>query len=219
MRDAVQGDAIRTIAYLESIKTYMHGWLVKDPFKKQYTPADQQFIVQIVDEGEAKYLNSLVGPIKVVNEPSIRRLADLTAYDKEADARDTNQANDPVFSLLVRRLDFVKFSKFDDTRIARDRVLLASLAVLTAKAKTGSYPAALPGTFIDPFSGKPLVYQHDSKGFEVYSVGLTGAFNGHLTPGQQDVENVFSYPAPPAVPLPAPAPPSTPNPTAPVNPR
>ena len=39
-------------------------------------------------------------------------------------------------------------------------------------------PALLPAVPVDPYSGKPLVYRLDPKGFVLYSVGPNGRDDG-----------------------------------------
>jgi hypothetical protein len=92
--------------------------------------------------------------------------------------------------------------KQDDVRHAHQEVLVAAAAVLSVKAKTGSFPASLPGSFRDPFSGGQMVYRHMTSGFLIYSVGPTGRFNGNPATGQEGWESFFLYPGSPPVPIP-----------------
>ena len=85
----------------------------------------------------------------------------------------------------------------DDLRLkAREATTLAAAALLTEKAKRGSYPGGLPPEFADPFTDRPLVYRREGGGFVVYSAGPTGHFDGGR-PGQKvpGRESLFRYPA------------------------
>jgi hypothetical protein len=59
-------------------------------------------------------------------------------------------------------------------RLATDRILLCSIAVLEARNRTGHFPAALPASLgeesVDPFGGKPLAYAPSDPGFSIASV-------------------------------------------------
>ncbi len=59
--------------------------------------------------------------------------------------------------------------------IARARITRVGLAVLKRKEEKGAYPETLSdlgkGEWIDPFSGKSLVYKTFPSGFVVYSLG------------------------------------------------
>lgn len=59
---------------------------------------------------------------------------------------------------------------------ARARVTRAGLEILEHHATEGAWPEALPagGNWMDPFSGKALVYRPEAKGFVLYSVGQDG---------------------------------------------
>lgn len=59
--------------------------------------------------------------------------------------------------------------------VARQRLLLAAIAVLRERRQTGVLPVALPSGLganrMDPFDDKPLRYRKQGDGFIVYSVG------------------------------------------------
>ena len=59
--------------------------------------------------------------------------------------------------------------------IAKARITRAGLAVLKHKEENGAYPEKLSGLgegeWIDPFTGKPLIYKTTPTGFTLYSLG------------------------------------------------
>lgn len=64
---------------------------------------------------------------------------------------------------------------------ANRRLTDVTLRLLAEHAKTGKYPAVLPDfgeLGIDPFSGAPLHYRAEDKGFRLYSVGVDGKDDG-----------------------------------------
>jgi hypothetical protein len=58
---------------------------------------------------------------------------------------------------------------------AHDRLLIAALAILQERTRTGSLPAHLPlglgKNGVDPFDGAALRYKKKGSGFIVYSIG------------------------------------------------
>ena len=77
----------------------------------------------------------------------------------------------------------------------------ALLAAIEIRHKTGSYPAdisQIPGKWIDPFTGKPLLLKRAGEGIRIYSIGPNGKDDGGLMSwekggkGSDDV--VVSYP-------------------------
>lgn len=59
---------------------------------------------------------------------------------------------------------------------ARWRVIETATQAVLSRSASGAYPTTLGQVPLDPFSGKPLVYRREGKGFVVYSVGETGKF-------------------------------------------
>lgn len=80
-------------------------------------------------------------------------------------------------------------------------VTQAGAAVLAWRDQHGEYPLSLSLAMarvpIDPYSGKPLGYRREGKGFVVYSVGPWGTFNGG-SPAQapSQLDTAFRYPLP-----------------------
>lgn len=64
---------------------------------------------------------------------------------------------------------------------AQTRCTSALIAALQIKARTGALPtsiAQIPGTWTDPFSGRPLLVRSQPGGIRIYSVGPNGADDG-----------------------------------------
>lgn len=85
---------------------------------------------------------------------------------------------------------------------ASEQITLAAAYALDVKSRTGAFPAALPASYTDPWSGKGLGYRVEPQGFVVYSVGEDGKFDGGK-PGSQPhgKETGYRYPV---VPVPRP---------------
>ena len=94
--------------------------------------------------------------------------------------------------------------RVDNAARADVEVTLAGAAILAEKARIGSFPAVVPNTPFDPFSGKPLGYKlKGGNGFIVYSVELAGHFAGATASNQAaSHESYFRYPTPAPKPLP-----------------
>ena len=88
---------------------------------------------------------------------------------------------------------------------ASHSITRAAAAVLAVRAKTGAFPAALPGAFLDPYRpSKMLQYRREGAGgFVVYSAGPDGKGDGGR-PGDRALPSApsFRYPS---VPIPVPA--------------
>ena len=157
--------------------------------------AEQNRLHDLIDAWQADYLNYMRPLVIASDKPPAERRAGYAAADKrvEGDANDSGGVH-VMADILVP-----VFSKIDinDTRLhARESVTLAAAAVLAAKARTGVYPEQLPGNFTDAFTGKPLIYRREGRGFVVYSAGPTGHFDGGK-PGEKvpGAESMFGYPA------------------------
>ena len=88
---------------------------------------------------------------------------------------------------------------------AQEEVIMAAAGVLAHRARAGAFPdrleQALATPPTDPFSGRPLQYRREGKGFVVYSVGPTGSFDGGRpgAPRARD-QAYYRYPAIPQPP-------------------
>jgi hypothetical protein len=113
-----------------------------------------------------------------------------------------NSQYDPISVLSAPADTYELITEKCDVANARRQEMLAAVAVLREKIKTGSFPNELPALFIDPFSGKQLIYKHNGDGFSIYSVGPSGVFDGVKKQGAGS-DTVFVYPAPPTIPVPS----------------
>lgn len=85
-----------------------------------------------------------------------------------------------------------------DRARATRRCMLAALAVLEFYADNGSWPVALPSSYIDPFDGEPLRYSHTPDGFRVWSIGPDGVDNLGVTREENEDESDLAVVYPPA---------------------
>lgn len=177
----------------------------------QFTPTQQAQWSRFVDASEADYLHQMRQLIPAADLPSAQR----EAVFGQAESRSSSSG----YSLIERLSDLLNpvvgaDAVFGSASIvsrlslqvsqiaARREVAAAGAAVLAAKARTGTFPSALPPQFTDPFNSKPLGYRLEStNGFVVYSAGPSSTFDGGR-PGDPSGTNIlFRYPLAP-VPLP-----------------
>ena len=167
-----------------------------DPILKRLTPgtpADRRLAGDWLDASEAIILTRM---------DSLLAAADLTpAPRRQAFARDAAaQAAGPpsVLTLLPDMLlpVFAKVEGNETRRVAQEEVTLAAAALVAARAKAGAFPDALPASFVDPYTSRPLLYRREGAGgFVVYSAGPDGDYNGGK-PGERvlPVQAGFRYP-------------------------
>ena len=181
------------------------------PPAADFTPAEQAQINLLLDAAEADYLHQMRRIIPAADAPTARH-----AVFAAAEARANTDTDDPIRAISDQLNPVVSAERImgssptlggleqQAARVqARRLVAAAGAAVLAAKAQTGTFPAALPAPFTDPFTGKPLGYRLEgADGFVVYSAGPTGAYDGGR-PGDptHGPNTVFRYPLAP-VPVP-----------------
>lgn len=164
------------------------------PHLAAFTPSERRFYANLLDASEADYLHEMRAVIPLTDTP------DAAA----AFARASREAQTPTGDLaqdVARRLSPFQSDPLNDlpVRSAVSRAITrAAAAVLAERAKIGSYPNALPGAFLDPYTGKPLGYRREGMdGFVVYSVGPGGKYDGGQ-PGDHAASaaarNRFRYP-------------------------
>ncbi len=157
----------------------------------QFTPQEQTQLGLLLDAAEADYLHDLRLFAPVADAPRPTRQALLAQMTASAQANPNNPV-DAFTSAFVGEISKISDNAFVP---ARRIVTAAGTAVLAAKAQTGAFPAALPGWFTDPYTGKPLGYHLEgADGFVVYSAGPDSTFDGgkpgEKTPPQ---ESLFRY--------------------------
>jgi hypothetical protein len=210
LKGALKGDVAETLKSADALREGSPGDFEDmisgavdgaSPKSRPFTPEERRFAVNILDAAEARYLATMRTMIADAGLPSAQRRIRFQEIAKGWDAEDKAMPNDPVEAMAsMLQSVFVKSADLDDKQIANEEVTMAAAAILAEKARTGRFPAALPGNFPDPFSGKPLVYRKEgSDGFVVYSVGADGKFDGRKS-------NDPFHPNPPMFRYPAPAP-------------
>jgi len=153
--------------------------------------ADKRFALNWLDASEAILLNRMRALIAAADLPLAAR---RQAFTMPTDALPAPLSILPNIMLPV----FASMADHPARTEAQEAVLLAGAAIMGAWTKGSGFPAALPGTFTDPFTGKPLGYRREGQnGFVVYSAGPDGTFDGgksgDKTPSGQIV---FRYPLP-----------------------
>jgi hypothetical protein len=203
LKRTLRGDPIFVMGPIDYSRSQMLGGPVTVQNENIYSHEDEVFYNEIFDLVEARYLNSLQRAIDVSCEPSLQRSRDLERCD-EASANELERIpNDPTMIFLdgITGLD-AALGKHEDFTECIEQETLAAASVLSIDASTGQFPSHLPGQFIDPFSGKQLIYKRESNGFLIYSVGPTGHFDGNPSHSDDGWESWFRYPAPPPIPVP-----------------
>ena len=155
---------------------------------------DKQFASDWVDASEAISLNRMRSLAVAADLPlAARRIAFASASGIAE--------TPPTVLTLIRSFSGAEMSSFADIPAhiqARETVLLAGAAAMGAWTKGGGFPAALPGKFTDPFTGKPLGYRREgTNGFVVYSAGPDGTFDGGKPGDKTQGQILFRYPAVP----------------------
>jgi hypothetical protein len=138
------------------------------------TPADRLFVMEMLDEAEAKTLDGLRQMIGASDLPPRQRQAVFVRYAAAP-------PGPPLVPAILGDIlpVFAKVGGNDTRRQAREAVLLAAAAVLAARAKVDAYPDVLPPPSADPYTDGPLGYRREGvDGFVVYSVGPDGTFGG-----------------------------------------
>jgi hypothetical protein len=215
LKSALKGDVAETLKAADALREGSPGDFEDmisgaidgaSPKSRPFTPEERRFAVDILDAAEARYLATMRTMIADAGLPSAQRRIRFQEIAKEWDAEDRATPNNPVTAMAATLQSvFVKSADLDDKQIANEEVTMAAAAILAEKARTGQFPAALPGDFPDPFSGKPLVYRKEgADGFVVYSVGADGKFDGRKS-------NDPFHPNPPMFQYPAPAPRAVPD--------
>lgn len=169
-----------------------------DAHKAMTTAAEKQNLHNLIDAWQADYL-AHIRPLVLAGDlpPAARRTAFATASRR----LDQEQQQDTSPTHLVSLILLPVFDRIDEneTRCQTRTILTqAAASLLALKAQTGTFPAALPAGFTDPFTTKPLGYRLEGAGFVVYSAGPTGHFDGGR-PGEKapPQESLFCYPPAP----------------------
>ncbi|MBV9851838.1 MAG: hypothetical protein JO250_19395 [Armatimonadetes bacterium] len=173
---------------------------------KTFTPEERRFVNNLLDAVEAEYLSQMRRLVSAADAPGPARRA-VFASVQATFPDPTNPVHTLNPTTQWNQILLPVFGRMDenDNRLhAQEQVTMAGAALLAEKGRTGAFPAALPGDFLDPFTGKPLGYRREGdNGFVVYSVGPDGKFNGGR-PGEYifPLQAFFRYPGPTPKPVP-----------------
>lgn len=167
--------------------------------RARFTPDERQAYLNLLDAAEADLISRMRRGVAAADTPA----GDAAFAQATRDA--TAQTSEPVrmVSDKLSPLQFGMLNVLPARGAASRAVVQAAAAVLSQRAKTGTYPDALPQPSPDPFTGKPLGYRREgTDGFVVYSAGPDGTFSGGQ-PGDKTPPGavLFRYPAP-AAPVP-----------------
>lgn len=180
--------------------------------KAKFTALEAAQFTNLLDAAEADYLHQLIRLSAAADAPCAERDAVFGQVEARASANHHNPIEalsdllNPVIgsdAIMGSTPSLGRLTQQADRMTARRLVTAAGAAVLAEKARTGAFPAALPPTFTDPFTNKPLGYRLEgTDGFVVYSAGPTGTFDGGKPSDNGYTNIVFRYPLVP-VPIPA----------------
>lgn len=181
----VLADYIRAEAYFGSdvitnLEKYGGAKAIQASFGMQNSPADNMTrLAHLTASSETMQRAFLARHLQTWNE----------VYALGEDMRDNDKLSEKLMkidqqisgetgvSYEMQRILNPFFGGAADSIKRRDadrRASLAALDVLQYKAKTGRYPATLAESgadYTDPYSGQPLRYELNDKGFKVWSVG------------------------------------------------
>lgn len=122
-----------------------------------------------INPSKAAELHWMVLMVEAARKPDPARITAMRRVAAEVNALTWWN---PTYMPVQGNLDILpKFAERVQAEDARRAVLLAAAAVLEYRARHGAYPArltdALPKPPMDPYTGKPLIYQRAGKGFVV----------------------------------------------------
>ncbi len=165
------------------------------PSKGVVAPQTRRFYADLLDAAEADYLHQMRAVIHAADTQSASAAFALAVREQHT------PANDPVqqFTHLLWPFQYDTLNALPQRAATAREITQAAAAVLAQRAKTGTYPETLPGTFSDPYTNKPLGYRREgADGFVVYSAGPDGKYDGG-TPGDTapyaKARYRFRYPA------------------------
>ncbi len=180
---------------------FSNGGSAPRPIETDFTTQERHFYADLLDAAEADYIHQM--------RPVIRAMG--TSGEAAALAQAMRETQSPEGDLVrgvFRRLSpfpFVLPNAQPVRLVASHSFTRAAAAVLALRAKTGTFPATLPGASPDPYTGRPLGYRREgSDGFVIYTTGKDGKYDGGR-PGDATLDvNVWSGFRYPVVPVPVP---------------
>jgi hypothetical protein len=159
----------------------------------------RQSFDRFMDESGALLLHTMREQIRAAERPYPEAISALKAIDAQIQRK---AHTDPHYILAaITSPVYVQAAAKSANSEATAATVRCAAALLAWNAEHGAFPATLAEAITpvpaDPFTGKPLPYRQEGKGFIVYSVGASGKFNG----GNPDkapprTEALFRYPLP-----------------------
>ena len=170
--------------------------------EKGFTAEERHFYSDLLDAAEAVVIQQMR---PVVRAPDLPDGAAEAAAEAPARQAPPPPPDDLVQGVVLHMspLPNVLINVRPARVAASHSITRAAAAVLAVRAKTGAYPAALPGHFLDPYDpARMLGYRREGTGgFVVYSAGPDGKGDGGRPGKEWSVEDLrygFRYPATPA---------------------
>lgn len=170
--------------------------------EKGFTPEERHFYSDLLDAAEAEVIQQMRPVIRAPDLPDGAAEAAVEALARRVPPPPT----DDLVHEVARHMSPLPYvlANVRPARVAASHsITRAAAAVLAARAKTGVYPAALPGRFPDPYApARQLGYRREGAGgFVVYSVGPGGKYDGAEPVDPRDFYEAgfrFRYPSAPA---------------------
>ena len=153
---------------------------------------------QFVDRSETAMLHMVHQLVEKADRP----YNEADPYFKSVVAEVAKHKDDAAYTMA--RIIAPTYAQLIETRARADAhaaTTRAAAMVLDWRSTHTAFPdhliGVLPDVPIDPFSGSPVRYKREGKGFVVYSVGATGKFDGGDPAVKPDAkESLTRYPAP-----------------------
>ena len=222
LKAALAGDATISLSGLEKLRAGTPADLAaraqedSDPYAdlpqvkaKSFTPEERRFGSHLLDAAEANYLSQMRRLVDAADEPGPERHAVFASLQNAGPAPSWDPIQQLNPALPLNQILLPAFGRMDDVdnrTQAQEEVTLAGAALLSERARTGRFPDALPGGFLDPFTGHPLGYRREGDtGFVVYSVGPDGRYDGGKSGEDEYDPNHASFRFPGPTPKPVPA--------------
>ena len=188
LRHALSGEVASVDASFSRLRRVGPGTLVSilsfggsapRPAEAGFTPEESHFYSDLLDAAEAEVIQQMRPVVRAPDLPD-------GAVEAAAEALARRERPPPTDNLVhevaraMSPLPYVLMNVRPARVAASHSITRAAAAVLAARAKTGAYPAALPGRFPDPYDpARQLGYRREGVGgFVVYCVGPDGKYDG-----------------------------------------
>ena len=202
----MRGEFVMTAVEMERMRkagpSSLQGWVkFDDGFKGQVQKFSMKQTVnwsKFINANESEVLREMLQIAQVADLPYPQSHPTMQAAQTRLEA--ASQDNNYLLASQFMPV-YVQVEVKQAQNRAMAAIVRGAASVLAWKQARGAFPdtlkQAMPMVPVDPFDGQPLRYRREGKGFVIYSVGETGAFNGG-TPTQKPnaQEAVFHYPLP-----------------------